>query len=446
MGVILDLGYLLAAVIASPWLVYLLAQRRHREGFAGRLGRGLGAPLERCVWLHGSSAGEISLLKPLIARIEQDHPDLPLVISTFTSTGFEAAARSYPQHRIVYFPFDLSFLIRRYFRRLRPALIIIVESEYWPNFILAAHRHEIPVAILNGKMSQKSFRKYRWFWLSASVLQRVSLLAVQTEEHARRIRRLGAPAARVHVTGNMKYDLTAPALDADRASLRGELGLGETDLVVIGGSVHRGEDEALVTAFVALRQRYPQLRLILVPRYPQEAAEVGKVIGQAGLTPTYKTALPATAASDADAVLVVDTVGDLKSMYALSDIAYVGGSLHYRGANKGGHNLMEPAILGVPVVFGPYNFSFKDTVEDLLAAGAGIKVTSTGDLIEALDGLTGQPEERHAMGRRARGVVLDGQGATDRNYALLNRYLGASPQRADAERGSGWLAARRHAN
>ncbi len=446
MGVILDLGYLLAAVIASPWLIYLLSQRRHREGFAGRLGRGLGPPLDRCVWLHGSSAGEISLLKPLIARIEQDHPDLPLVVSTFTSTGFEAAARSYPQHRIVYFPFDLSFLIRRYFRRLRPTLIVIVESEYWPNFILSAHRHEIPVAILNGKMSQKSFRKYRWFWLSSAVLQRVSLLAVQTEEHARRLRRLGAPVSRVHVTGNMKYDLTAPALETDRASLRRELGLGESDLVVIGGSVHRGEDEALVAAFVELRQRYPQLRLILVPRYPQEATEVGRVIAEAGLTPAYKTALAATAPTAAEAVLVVDTVGDLKSMYAVSDIAYVGGSLHYRGANKGGHNLMEPAILGVPVVFGPYNFSFKDTVEDLLAAGAGVKVAGTGDLIEALDRLAGHPEQRRAMGRRARGVVLDGQGATDRNYALLNRYLGASPQRSDTERGSGWLAARRPAN
>ncbi len=447
MGVILDLGYILAAVIASPWVVYLLAQRRYREGFAGRLGFRLGPPREQCVWLHGSSAGEISLLKPLVARLERDHPDLPLVISTFTSTGLAAAARSYPDHQVILFPLDLSFLIRRYFRRLRPSLIIIVESEYWPNFILSARRHQIPLAVLNGKMSDKSFRIYRWFGLSSFVLRRVSLLALQTEEHARRVCKLGAPAERVHVTGNMKYDLTAPAMEQDRHRLRHSLGLSDDDLVIIGGSVHRGEDEALLTAFVGLRQRHPQLRLILVPRYPEEAAEVAKTVEKAGLAAVLKTQLDgASLAATSDPVLIVDTVGELKSMYALSDIAYVGGSLYFRGANKGGHNLMEPAILGVPVVFGPYNFSFKDTVDDLLAAQAGIEVVTQADLISALQDLVSDPAKRRLMGQRARDVVLDGQGATDRNYALLNRYLRAARRRSDSESGSNWLAARRHAN
>ena len=446
MGVILDLGYLLATVIASPWVIYLLAQRRNRDGFAGRLGRGLGPPLNRSVWLHGSSAGEISLLKPLIARLERDYPDLTLVISTFTTTGFEAASRSYPRHRVVFFPFDLSFLIRRYFQRLRPSLIIIVESEYWPNFILAAHRHQIPVAILNGKMSQKSFRLYSWFWLSSFVVKRISLLALQTEEHATRVRELGAPADRVHVTGNMKYDLTAPALDTDRAGLRATLGLSEADLVMIGGSVHRGEDEALLRAFQKLRRRHPELRLILVPRYPQEAAEVSRLVSETGLEPVLKTALNKTPTTTSpDSVLVVDTVGDLKSMYLASDIAYVGGSLHFRGANKGGHNLMEPAILGIPVVFGPYNFSFKDTVEDLLAAGGGIKVETDDELFNALSTLASDPQARLHMGQRAREVVLSGQGATERNYGLLKGYLGMTRRRSDSESGSNWWA-ERHAN
>jgi 3-deoxy-D-manno-octulosonic-acid transferase len=447
MGVILDLGYLLAAVIATPWVVYLLAQRHNREGFGGRLAWRLGAPLERSIWLHGSSAGEISLLRPLIARLEQDHPDLPLVISTFTSTGFQAARKTYPEHRVIFFPLDLSFLIRRYFRRLNPRLIVIVESEYWPNFILTARRQDIPVAILNGKMSQKSFRLYRWFWLSAYVLRRVSLLALQTEEHARRVCKLGAPRERVHVTGNMKYDLTAPALQQDIGAARRSLGIAENDTVLIGGSVHRGEDEALLQAFAVLRRSHSALRLVLVPRYPQEAAEVAGSVAQAGLSSVRKTELDQNPGlASADAVVIVDTVGDLKSMYGLSDIAYVGGSLHFRGANKGGHNLMEPAILGVPVIFGPYNFSFKDTVSDLLAADAGMQVATTAELTHSLERLISDAAARHAMGQRARRVVLDTQGATDRNYALLTPYLQAARRRSDAKSGSSWLAARRHAN
>jgi 3-deoxy-D-manno-octulosonic-acid transferase len=217
--------------------------------------------------------------------------------------------------------------------------------------------------------------------------------------------------------------------------------------VIIGGSVHRGEDEALLNAFGKLRRRYPDLRLILVPRYPQEAAEVVERTRQAGMAPVLKTQLDkAAAAAAAEDVVIVDTVGDLKSMYALSDIAYVGGSLHFRGANKGGHNLMEPAINGVPVVFGPFNFSFEDTVQDLLAADAGIKVGTPNELTDALDGLLSNPDGRRAMGQRARRVVLEGQGATDRNYALLNRYLSSARQRSDSEARSNWPAARRHAN
>lgn len=426
MSLLLDLGYVLGLIVLSPWILYRLAVTGGWRELGGRLGLVLGEPLPASIWLHGASAGEVSLLAPLVERLERERPSMPLVISTVTSTGLAAARRLYPAHRVIPVPIDLSFVVRRALSRFRPELVVIVESEFWPNFILSARRAGVPVAVVNAKMSAKSHRRYARTRLVPRVLRELSLVAAQNEEHAARFRSLGVSAARLAITGNMKYDLAKNgAARPPAAELRQLLGYERDDLVVIGGSLHAGEHEALLEAFGAVRAEAPRAALIIVPRYPADAAAVVQHVEARGFAAVRKTDVDAGRqdAPGRAGVLVVDTIGELGSLYTVADVAFVGGSLFYRGSNKGGHNLMEPAVLGLPVLFGPHNFSFKETVEDLLAAAGGRLVRDANDLRDALTELAADETARRAMGERARGVVLAGRGATERNFALLAELL-----------------------
>ncbi|HEY9182922.1 MAG TPA: glycosyltransferase N-terminal domain-containing protein, partial [Gammaproteobacteria bacterium] len=414
MGLLLDFVYVVACIVAAPWLLYRLCGPARRDLLL-RFGIGIGDRLSRSVWLHGSSAGEVSVLKPLVAVLERDFPDVPLVISAFTSTGLATARKSFSRHRVVPLPFDLSFVIARYLRHFDPRLLVVAESEFWPNLIGVAHTRRIPVALVNGKMSAKSFRVHVRTGLVPRVLRKLDLLAVQTEEHAQRMRALGVDARKLHITGNMKYDLAHPPIGADQTrELRRTLGYGAADVVIIGGSLHEREDEALLDAYAAACAVCREAALIVVPRYPADAPTALERARARGYSAALKTAvdLGSAPAPGVGGVLVVDTVGELGRLYASADLAFVGGSLFFRGANKGGHNLMEPAILGVPVLFGPYNFSFKETVDDLLAADAGRLVRDAGELTTAVVALVTDRDARRDLGERARRVVMAGQGAT----------------------------------
>lgn len=431
MGWFLDFAYLVAGVVLSPRLFYQLV-KGDRETLAMRCGARLGAPLEGSVWLHGSSVGEVSVLKPLVALLERDVPSAPLVISAFTKTGLAAARKHFPRHRVVPLPFDLSFVVRRALAHFDPRLVIIAESEYWPNFIAAAHARGAAVAVVNGKMSEKSHRSHARFGVVPRALRTIDLLAVQTEEHAARLRSLGVAAQRIAVTGNMKYDLTAAPPDpAAGRELRRTLGYADDDVVIIGGSLHEREDEALLDAYREALRANERAALIIVPRYPEAARAVEEHALARGFKPVLKSAVDrgASAPPGRGGVLVVDTLGELGRLYAVADIAFVGGSLYFRGANKGGHNLMEPAILAVPVLFGPHNFSFKETVEDLLAANAGRLVKDAPALAAAVRELVTDAQLRHELGLRAQRVVRAGQGATARNYSLLRKLLDDPAQR-----------------
>lgn len=425
MAILLDLGYLLVAIAIFPWFVYRLVLRGDRRGFLQRFGVGLGQGLHASIWLHGSSAGEISLLKPLVQLLERDFPDTQLVISAYSSTGYATASKIFPQHRIVFFPYDLSVVVWRFLRHFDPLLVVIMESEFWPNFLMASQRSGIPVAFLNGKMSPQSYQIHAWIRFIPRILQNVPLMAVQTEEHKQRLQRLGVSAQRVYVTGNMKYDLAQPPSDLKRPEeLREKLGYRSSDIVIIGGSLHEPEDGALVEAYKRLSDRPVLTALIVVPRYPADAVRFQQRARECGCRAVLKTAIDkGESPPGSTGILIVDTVGELIDLYALADIAFVGGSLFYRGGNKGGHNLMEPAILGVPTLFGPYNISFKETVDALLGAGAGLMVHDSIELADALGSLLDSREDRRKMGIRAHGVIMSHQGATGRNYALLLSLL-----------------------
>ena len=426
---ILDLAYLSVFILSSPlWLLLLIIKPAFRTGLRERFDPGdTRNAATNTIWLHGSSAGEIDLLRPLISRIEQGYPDTNIVISAFAVSGYAFAKKAFPMHRVIYFPADLAFIIRRFFRVLDPRLIIVVESEFWPNFFAAAKRAGIPLCVLNGKMSARSFRSHKKTRLIPWALRKASMFAVQTDDHAARICGLGVAADAIHVTGNMKYDLSNATDGSEvRRTLRTQYGLREDMPVWIGGSIHRGEDQALAWAQSQLVKDGYNLQLIIVPRYPADAPAIVEVFGERGLKAVRKTALAGSGEavfSDPKSVLLVDTMGDLKRYYSMSDVAYVGGSLHFRGSNKGGHNLMEPAILGIAPLFGPYNFSFQETVLALLAGNAGLQVGDREAIYRVLRGFLDNPGTAGAMGGRARQVILDNRGATDLNFTLIEPYL-----------------------
>jgi len=436
MHLVLDFLYLLGFVLASPWLIYRSIRSAGWRDLPARLGS-VAAPAG-AVWLHGSSVGEVRLIEPLIRLLEQR--DVPVIISSHTATGVRSARLAYPQHGVFRLPFDFSFIQRRLMTRLKPSLIIIVESDLWPNQLLAAERHGVKVAVVNAKLSERSFGLHRWSGVVPRALRRVVLVAAQTRAHADRFEGLGVPRERIAVTGNMKYDLTVSDTESSqRTNLRQRFGFAADACVVIGGSLHPREDEDLIAGF---RQRAGQARatrLVIVPRYPDQTPAVIQNVTREGLRAVAKSELDSNPGRtvDQDEVIVVDTLGELRQCYDAADIAFVGGSMYYRGSNKGGHNLMEPAILGMPVVFGPHNFSFRETVADLLAADAGIMVRDRNELAVALGELVDSEARRIEMGRRAQRVVIDGQGASERNLELLLPLLDGAracrPNRQEAQ-------------
>ncbi len=435
MSVLLDLIYLLATLVASPWVVYRLFVRGDRRSLAARFGAGLGDAVHGSIWFHGSSAGEIALLEPLIDRLERSGVTNPIVISAYSATGFSAARKAFPGRRVIFFPFDLSFIVRRFFSRLDPRLIVIVEAEFWPNFLRTAARRNVPVAIINGKISDKSFRFHARTRLVPALLRGIELVAVQTSAYEQRLLALGFPRERLHVTGNMKYDLTyAPDQAADTREMRERFGYDDGNVVIIGGSVHEREDEALIAAFAKLVASHPRAALVLVPRYPRDAERAEQLAAAHGFTAVRKTVVDqeGAAAPGTAGIFIVDTVGELRTLYGIADIAFVGGSLFFRGSNRGGHNLMEPAVLRLPVVFGPYNFSFADTARELVAARGGFEVGDVDALSDVLLRLLGDAALRDDAGRRARDVVAKGQGATQRNFDLLMPVIDAANGRLPA--------------
>ena len=402
-----------------------------RAGVAARFVlRDASTPLPESIWFHGSSAGEIDLLRPLIKKIERRPGNCHIVVSAFAISGYVAAKKTFPQHSVIYFPAEFSPVIKRFLRALRPGLIVLVESELWPNFIATVTNAGVPVCVLNGRMSQKSFHAHRRMRLIPWALKKVSLFAVQTEEDASRFRKLGVPGKRLSVTGNMKYDLQEPSKPEDRQiarqTLRERHAIDEDMPVFIGGSIHQGEDLALAWAYHRLVSDGYRIRMIIVPRYPADSSAVSRTLEKHELVPLRKSGLSDDEYdifADPRRVLIVDTIGELKQFYAMADIAFVGGSLHHRGSNKGGHNLMEPAILGLAVMFGPYNYSFRETVRDLLEESAGILVHDRDEILTSLKGLLDKPACAANMAGKARQVILNNRGATEQNFELIKRYI-----------------------
>jgi 3-deoxy-D-manno-octulosonic-acid transferase len=434
MPLLLDALYLALLLLLSPWLIYKsLTTGKYRRGLWHKFS---GAAFERrgdaaCAWFHGVSVGEIHLLRQVVAAFRGRHPDWQCVISTTTDTGFDEARKHFPDLSVFFWPFDFSWAVRRALRRVRPSLVVLAEGEMWPNFLLAAGREAVPVAVINARMSPRSFGRYRRLGrLAGRLLGRVALFTAQTPEYAANLRRLGAPADRIHVSGSVKYDGTS----ADRGNpktqeLRRLLAVEADDLLFIAGSTQAPEEEIALSVFRRLRRDFPRLRLILVPRQKDRFDEVAGLLAHSGEFFVRRSALPLQSAicNLQSAILLVDTIGELGALWGLADVAFVGGSLD---GKRGGQNMIEPAAYGAAVLFGPHVWNFRDAAARLTAAGGAVQVTDAASLEAAVRRLLADPAERGRMGTAARQFVKEQQGATEGTLALLDALLdGARPGR-----------------
>lgn len=420
MPYLLNLTYLLALLLFSPWLLYkALSTGKYRRGFWSKLtGRAfLRSGDHCCAWFHGVSVGEIHLLKQIVTEFRQRHPDWDCVISTTTDTGYDEARKRFPDLRVFFWPFDFTWAVGRALRRVRPNLVVLAEGELWPNFLASAKRQAIPVAVVNGRMSPRSLRRYqRLRWLVRGVFGKLDLCAVQTEEYARAYRALGAH--NVHVTGSVKYDGACVDRNNPRTrELERLLGIGKEHLVLIAGSTQAPEEKIVLEIYRRACERHPHLRLVIVPRQKERFDEVADLLRAADLGFARRSAL---AQPCRQPIILLDTFGELGAVWGLADVAFVGGSLD---GKRGGQNMIEPAAYGAPVVFGPHTWNFKDTVTRLLEHHAAVQIADAAELEREITRMLADADARHHLGLAARQFVLSQQGATERTLQALDQVL-----------------------
>lgn len=425
---LLNVVYFALLLAVSPWLLWSAVRKeKYRAGWGAKLlGR---VPLRKndrpCIWLHAVSVGEVNLLAPLLAELERRRPECEFVISTTTKTGYALAQKRYSELTVFYCPLDFSWAVRRALRRVRPELLILAELELWPNLVRAAREQGAQIAIINGRLSEKSFRGYRRIRpLVARLLQQVDLIAAQNEEYAERFRLLGARPTSVVVTGSLKFDGAETNRENARTQqLRTLAGFANDEKVFLAGSTQDPEERLTLEAYRELRSSFPGLRLVLVPRHPERFDEVAELLTQEQVPFRRRSRLQPGEPLGRDEVLLVDVVGELGAWWGTAAIAYVGGSL----SRRGGQNMIEPAAYGAAVCFGPNTWNFRDIVAALRAADAAVVVHDGAELTAFVRQMLAEPEHAAERGERAARLVRSQLGATQRTVDQLEMLLEMQP-------------------
>jgi len=410
------------------WLLALVVPR-YRFRFRCALGRFPvltdaqdNAPGGPRVWVHAVSVGEAGVAINLIRAIGDQAPAVSFVLSTTTATAQREAARKLPPRtRLVHAPFDFPRVVALALDAIRPDVMVFIETEIWPNWIATAHARGTPVVLLNARISERSLKRYlRIQNLTTPVLAKVSLISAASEMDAERFVRIGAPEAVVCANGNAKFDqLFEMKAAADLDRLGATYGLDGSCPVIVAGSTRTGEEAIIIDAWRALRERFPDLLLIIAPRHPQRASRVCDLLKERGIAFDLRSCLTGPANRRRHPVVVVDVIGELFGLYAFADIAFVGATL----VPKGGHNILEPAIWGRPVVFGPHVEDFADAARWLLAAHACVRVDGPAALLPAFKDLLENPQHAREIGNRALERLLATEKSAHRHAAEIERFL-----------------------
>ena len=415
--------YTLLFYLAVPFLLLRLLWRgfkvpAYRRRWAERFGFFPAIPQTGCIWLHAVSIGETRAALPLIRALQERYRNIPLLLTTMTPTGSQQVRDALGDSVYhVYLPYDLPDAVRRFLLRSKPRLAIIMETEIWPNVLHACQQAAIPVLLANARLSERSAHNYgRFANFSKQTLNKITIIAAQNRADANRFHELGFNNKRLRITGNIKYDLSLPiGLAARGAQLRQQL-FGQR-LVWIAASTHNGEDEQLLATYAALQREFSDLLLVLVPRHPERFSAVTELCEQQGLRYVKRSSQrPCTAFSQ---VFIGDSMGELLLFYATADVAFVGGSL----IPHGGHNILEPALLGVPVLFGPHMFNFTEASEHLLQHEAAYQVTDTAELQQRLGELLRDQQLRLRIGNRSQKAVAANRGALGKLFDIIEALI-----------------------
>ena len=423
MNFLYSFATLIALIVLSPYFVYQ-ALRHHK--YVGSLGQRLGyLPIsfnldaEESIWVHAVSVGEVLAARPILAGLRERYPNLRLFLSTTTMSGQQIARSVADVDAVFYFPFDFTFIVRRTFNLVKPRLFVMIETEIWPNLLRECRRRGVRTALVNGRLSPRSYPRYRLVRpFIRRVLADIDRFCVQSEEMARRFVALGADPARIVVTGSLKFDSldpsTAPGRGRERVLRFFRITPGRP--VLVAGSTSRGEEDAVIRAFNRLRMTTAggNALLILAARHPERFGEVEKLCQREGLSTVRRLDLPIDAEPKVDAV-ILDTIGELAQLYQIATAVFVGGSL----VPLGGHNILEPAVHGRPIIFGPHMDNFAEIARGFLAQGAAIQVRTPRELEDVVVSLIGDPVRRAKLGAAARALVDANRGAKDKTLDAL---------------------------
>ena len=436
MSTIFDAVYVTALTVSSPYLLPKnLFSNRFRTRLAQRLGR-IGNREEKwpCVWIHCASVGEIITVKTLVNSLEKEFNNWDVVISTNTTTGQGVARKCFPGRNIFYFPLDISWVVERSLDAIRPDCVILAELEIWPNFLMALARRHVPVALLNARISEKSMKWYRVLnkisrGFFESLTRKENVFCARTKADAARLEGIGIAGEQISVTGNMKYDNIVTSVPEDTKTRMLHLfGIKEEEKIFVCGSTHEGEEVIILRIFKRISSQYPNLRLVLAPRHIERCNDVVRLIESMGLTVMRKTLLdkgflPVVAEAQGrmqnETIILIDTLGELQTIYSIADYVFVGRSL----VPQGGQNMMEPAGLAKPVIVGPHTFNFHEEVPLLRNANAIMVVQDETSFFDSLTHLLEHRDEALEMGKRAQLVVEEQRGATERNLNVLRKTL-----------------------
>jgi 3-deoxy-D-manno-octulosonic-acid transferase len=410
-------------VVSLPyWLFQMVRHGKYRKGLGERLGQvpsrlRLPAKQESTIWIHAVSVGEVLAVAGLLEELQRRLPQHKIFISTTTDTGQSLARKRFGDDRVFYFPMDFAFAISPYLRALRPQLVVIAETEFWPNFIRLTRASGARIAVVNARISNRSWPNYRRFrGLLRRVLVDVDLFLAQTQEDATRLEGIGAAADRVRVTGNLKFDIPLPVALAIVGTLRKSITASGAGPVLVCGSTVDGEESLLLKAFENVLVQHPRAVMILAPRHPERFPAVAELIEQMSIGFCRRSSWNGGALQGK--IFLLDTIGELAAIYALADIAFVGGSL----VPRGGHNIIEPAQHGVAIVVGNHTENFRDIVS-LFESRSAVRIVGTAELPLVFLELLANDEERRSLGERAAETTQSQIGATARTAAALKELL-----------------------
>lgn len=412
-----------ALLLTLPyWIFQMLRHGKYRRGLAERLGRvpnrlrlpEAGYPT---IWFHAVSVGEVLAVAGLVEQMRSRLPGFRIVISTTTDTGQALARKRFGEDSVFYFPLDFAFAIRPYLCALHPRMVVIAETEFWPNFIRLAHASGVRIAVVNARISDRSQPNYlRFRGLMRRLLRKINLFLAQTDADAARLRAIGAIPDRIRTSGNLKFDIPVPAESEIVRRLRESFAAQSARPVLVCGSTVDGEESLLLRAFENILVQHPQCVMVLAPRHPERFASVARLLSQMSIR--FHRRSQWNGENLAGQVLLLDTIGELSALYALADVAFVGGSL----VPRGGHNILEPAQYGAAIVVGNHTENFRDMINLFLSRNA-VRVVGAAELPLALLELLGNEQERRSLGQRALQTLRSAQGATARTATALEELL-----------------------